>query len=373
VRIAILGDAAVLHTRRWARGLAEKGNEVGVFSLEAPPMMEGSVESVGYRALPSLPLPGFLRYPCAAPALLRELRAFGPDLIDAHFVPNYGLLGALSGLHPLVVNCWGSDLLLATDPVRKMRVRWVLGRADRIYVDGMNLHREALALGVPGEKIRYQPWGVDTSQFSYSRDSDDRQRARTGLNQILPIADPDVRVVISTRILDPLYDVETLIRAWPDVIARAPRTHLLVVGDGSQRKQLEVLARSQAASETISFIGRVAHDELSGLLAAADIYVSTSRSDSTSISLLEAMSCGCFPIVSDIEGNREWVDEYRARLFAVEDASALAQGIVEALGAEDLEKARRTNRLRVEREADWQTTLNAVVDDYRALLNTDSN
>src|SRR4029079_13645664 len=77
----------------------------------------------------------------------------------------------------------------------------------------------------------------------------------------------------------------------------------------------------------------------------AEVYVSASRSDSTSQSLLEAMAAGALPVVSDIPGNREWVTDGEranagdrrglvglAQLFAPGDAQGLADAVERALG-----------------------------------------
>src|SRR5262249_8512084 len=93
MRIATLGNAAVLPARCWVEFFRARGREVQVWSLEPP------APGFDARPLPAAPLPGFLRYPLAVPALARELNRFAPDLIDAHYVPNYGLMGALLGRH----------------------------------------------------------------------------------------------------------------------------------------------------------------------------------------------------------------------------------------------------------------------------------
>ena len=105
----MLGNADAIHTRRWASVLLERGHDVRVFSLEAPPAEDGSAPVT---VLPHWPVPRFARYPLARPRLLREVDAFAPDLLEAHFVPNYGVLGASLGRHPLAVHAWGSDLLV---------------------------------------------------------------------------------------------------------------------------------------------------------------------------------------------------------------------------------------------------------------------
>jgi glycosyltransferase involved in cell wall biosynthesis len=319
--------------------------------------------------LASRGLPGFLRYPLAGPALNRELQSFDPDLVDAHFVPNYGLLGAMSGRHPLVVNCWGSDLLVAGDPFRRARARWVLGRAERVFVDADNLAVAARALGVADDRLRIIPWGVECDRFVFSSNGEERRRWREQWpDRWLGNADPAGPVVVSTRVLHPIYDVTTLIRAWPAVHACHPGARLVIAGDGPEREHLRDLAGAGGAGGSVVFLGRLPHDELPLLLSGADVYVSTSRSDSTSVSLLEAMSAGCYPVISDIEGNREWVSESTAAFFAVGDTEALSEMLTGALTGENGGEARRENRRRVERRADWRRTIDRVEAEYDLLV-----
>src|SRR5215467_6515815 len=89
-------------------------------------------------------------------------------------------------------------------------------------------------------------------------------------------------------------------------------------------------------------------------LGRADLYVSASLSDSTSVSLLEAMASGAVPVVSDIEGNREWVhDGEGARMFAPGDPGALTRAVEAALADESWRgRAREHNRAVVERRGD---------------------
>src|SRR5207247_1013407 len=109
VRIAVLGNADALHTRRWATVLSGRGHVVRVFSLEPPPSAttgtRGAVPdadaTLDVTVIPSWPVPRALRYPLARERMARALLEFAPDLVEAHFVPNYGFLAALVGRHPL--------------------------------------------------------------------------------------------------------------------------------------------------------------------------------------------------------------------------------------------------------------------------------
>jgi hypothetical protein len=167
MRIALLANAAAIHTRRWAGILRARGHDVRVFSLERPPLDDAT----GVTVLPSLPLPRALRYPLARGTFARALDAFAPDLVEAHFVPNYGFLAALIGRRPFAVQCWGSDLLVsaAKSALHARRARFALTRADLVIADARVLGEAALAYGAPLERLLVVPWGADLARFRSRR------------------------------------------------------------------------------------------------------------------------------------------------------------------------------------------------------------
>jgi glycosyltransferase involved in cell wall biosynthesis len=104
-------------------------------------------------------------------------------------------------------------------------------------------------------------------------------------------------------------------------------------------------------------------------LGRADLYLSASLSDSTSVSLLEAMASGAVPVVSDIEGNREWVrDGEGAQMFAPGDPGALTRAVELALADESWRRrAREHNRAVVERRANHGRNMAEIERRFAAL------
>ena len=339
MRIATLGNASVVHTRRWVEHFRARGHEVGLWSLEPGP------DALPYFPLPRAPLPGWLRYPLAVPALERALAAFAPDLVDAHFVPNYGLMGALSKRRPLAVTAWGSDLLAVApaDPLRGARARFVLGRADAILVDALNLGAAARRLGAPPGRLHVIPWGVDRRRFR-------------------PAAVREPGLMVSARMHERVYDLPTVIAGVQAVLARRRDARLVIAGDGSLRGALERMAREMLPAGRFEFVGRLEPAPLAELLGRAEVYLSASLSDSTSVSLLEAMASGAVPVVSDIEGNREWVSEGDgARLFPPADPAALGRALEGALEDAAWREAARARNLRaIAERGDWDVNMGRI-------------
>lgn len=346
MRIATLANAAVGHTRSWVERWRSRGHDVRLWSLESGP------EDLRAEKLPAAPLPRFLRYPLAAPTLRRALDRYQPDLVDAHFVPNYGLLGVLGGWRPLSVTAWGSDLLLAGrgDPFRRARARFVMEHADLVLADAENLAQAARDLGAPIGRVHRVPWGVDLACFR-------------------PAGTREAGLLISTRMHEPIYDVETLLAGVAPIMARRPHTHLVIAGDGSGRAELERRAARLLPAGRYRFVGLLEPQALAAWLARAEVYLSASRSDSTSVSLLEAMAAGAVPVVSDIEGNREWVGEADgARLFAPGDPAALERAVEALLDEPDsMRAARERNRRVVEERGDSARNLARIEGLFTAL------
>lgn len=340
MRIAVLADASLPHTQRWVEALTRRGHECLVVSLESGTGYAAPTEWVAVGPK----LPRFVRYTLAIARVRKLLKAFRPDVVNPHFLPNYGWMAVHIGLRPIVLSVLGSDLLTVPQkgPLHAWRTRFVLARSDFVLSDAEMLTDAACRFGFPRERVRTVPWGIELHRFPWPPS-----------HLELP---ETTCVVLSTRRLDPVYDVGTLLIAAKQM-KPTERRHFAfrIAGSGPDETRL----RQQAQDLDVTFLGWLSQVELANELQAAHLYVSTSKSDSTSVSLLEAMAAGCFPVVSDIAGNREWVkDGVGGLLFPAGDANALADALRRA--QQDIalrSQAALHNRRLVETRATWDVTI----------------
>jgi L-malate glycosyltransferase len=347
LRILLLGSADVIHTRRWDDYFRRKGHEVMLATLE-PSGLEDSAEKIlsGFTGINAL------RYPSAAFSLLRLVRDFRPQVVNAHFVPGYGFLAALVPFaRPLVVSAWGSDILIGARKgfLHRTRAKFVLGRAKLVTCDGAVLAGALEELGVDSSRILNVPMGIDPGLF-YPTESQESDEKKIG--------------IVSLRRLEPLYDVATLLRAAALLRVSGRNFECRVVGDGSQRRELEKVTADLFLQERVTFTGTLPVEEVAGTLRRADIYVSCSHSDSTSVSLLEAMATGLLPVVTDIPGNREWIEHGRnGLLFPCGDVGKLTELLIQAMHDKELRQRAREENLRlVEEKAVWENNMKIVED-----------
>jgi len=361
VRICYLADAGSVHTQKWVNYFAEKGHDVHLVSLRFEDHLHRNVKLHQVRQN---------RTPLASsilPAIpIRSLvRSIGPDILHAHYVSDYGFWGSLTGFHPFVLTAWGSDILTSANESRLSRwiASFALARATCITCDGQRVLERVVQLGVPREKIHLVCHGVDTEDFN----SDKKD---PGFKHKLQLP-ADSLTVISLRNLRPVYDVESLIRAAPIVLARVPRTRFIVAGNGAQRSYLESLARSLGVADAVRFVGLISNDELPQYLASSDVYVSTSLSDSgISASTAEAMASQLPVVVTDVSDNREWVkDGEGGFVVPPKQPTALAHAIIYLLQNESARtEFGAINRKIIQQRNEYQEQMKLVERLYQELM-----
>jgi glycosyltransferase involved in cell wall biosynthesis len=214
-------------------------------------------------------------------------------------------------------------------------------------------------MGIEEEKISTFPMGVDEAFLETGKNRREKLSKR-------PFT------ILSNRSLLPIYNVSLLIRAIPIVLKEEPEVKFLIAGDGLERKSLEKEAKKLNINSSVRFLGRVPHEEMPNLLSQTDVYVSTSLYDGTSVSLLEAMASGAFPIVTNIPSNREWVtDGENGFLVPTDDEKYLARKIIESLQNPSLlEKSYQKNVLITKEKVSWPKMIKKIQEIYNETLNT---
>jgi glycosyltransferase involved in cell wall biosynthesis len=354
------------HDRRFLEALAETNHQI-----EYLPLLAGlSQEAIG--TLPDS-VPGnsallndhslsWRRYMEAIARFRERVDQIQPDLIHAGPIHLSAAISALVGFHPLVSMSWGSDLLWESrKPWNNVLARFTLKRSDAFVGDCQAVERIAIKLGMDADRIILFPWGTDLDRFSPG--SGARLRQELGWQ--------DKFILISTRTFEPLYGVDVIVNAFIQAARRHRQLRLLLLGEGSQRSLFEKWLDGAGLSGRVHFAGRITRDELPEYYRAANLYLSASHSDGSSVSLLEAMACGLPALVSNIPGNQEWVvPGENGWLFRTGKADSLVESIEKALDERHrFNKIGMTARRIAESRADWYENFPELLDAYQIALN----
>ena len=284
-------------------------------------------------------------------ASLKEvIRKVKPDLVQAGPLQRCAFLVALSGFQPLVSMSWGYDLIqdAGRDALWRWATRYTLSHSTAMVGDCETIRQLAISYGMPDERIVTFPWGVDLQHFSPAA-SDGAAGIHDATHNSASF------ILLSTRGWEPVYGVEVIAHAFVQAARQNPDLYLIMLGNGSQAGLLHQVFERGGVLERVHFPGQVSQADLPRYYRSCDLYVSASHSDGTSISLLEALACGCPTMISDIPGNREWVTPgMKGWLFPSGDADSLAELILQAASdRQRLQEMGQAARRLAERRADW--------------------
>jgi glycosyltransferase involved in cell wall biosynthesis len=363
MRILYFSRDYTSHDHRFLSALAKTSHQIlylrlerGRYSLEEQPL-PAEVELIPWRGGQR---PVQIKNSLGLLAdLKRVIQEKKPDLIQAGPIQRSAFLAAFIGFRPLVSMSWGYDLLqdASRNTFWDWATRYTLRRSSALVGDCDTIRQLAIAYGMEAERIVTFPWGIDLNHFSPA-DRFDGQPETLGENTF---------TLLSTRGWEPIYGTELIAQAFVKVAAHRPELRMVMLNSGSQAGVLlQIFSNGKnirpdtnldpsSPLPPVSFPGQIGYDDLPRFYQSADLYVSATHSDGTSISLLEAMACGCPVLVSDIPGNREWVEHDRnGWLFPDGDPDALANAILHAVEVRSrLAQMGIAARQVAEQRADW--------------------
>lgn len=293
---------------------AARGHDVHVVTAHHWDMPPATVHHLLNR--PFDPHKANLIYFWLAVKVRAAIRRIRPDIVHAHYVTSNGFMAAASGFHPLVVSARGSDVLGSMrHPLKRRLIVYTLKRADLVNPVSRELEQAILDLGVPESRVLRLTQGIDTVRFACRPTTKGTRPQR----------------IICTRKLFPLYEPHLILDAAERLHAVGLTFELLFAATGPMETEMRARTAASQLDGVVRFRGGFTAEELPGLLAESDVYVSASKWDGTSPALLEAMAAGLVPVVSDIPANREWLDDDDALWFPPGDADRLLAGLRRAL------------------------------------------
>lgn len=364
--------------QKLARALVSHGHQVTVLTAsDSKRPYRDQDEGVQLLRAPSFHNPIWSEGPI--PALTnrsfnRLVMDFRPDVIHTHenFILAFQLIRLRSRLKmPMVVSCHAvpdfvAQFLPQVAGLDGGAVRlvwtymvWLLNRFDTA-VFPTKTHRDLFwehGLTAPTAVISN---GVDTHRFhpSHGQMEDVDRRYR------LP---PGQRILFVGRLCQD-KNLETLIRAMPEIYARQ-RAHLLLVGRGDHRPQLEELVQELRLQKVVHFLGYVPEADLPAIYRAVDLFAITSKVEVQSIPTLQALVSGLPVVAADSGALPELVrNGVNGCLIPTDDHRAVGQAASRILG--DPARIERYGQasIAIGRQHEESYTFRAFIDLYQQLI-----
>jgi glycosyltransferase involved in cell wall biosynthesis len=253
--------------------------------------------------------------------LSRHLRRLGIQIAHAFdFYTNLTLVPAAAGARvPVIV---GSQRqlgdLLSTAQRRLQRAAFNL--CDAVVCNSRAAAERLVSEGTPGSKIRVIGNALAAEAFANTE-------------PVLPKRLGTLRVGMIARMNTESKNHRFFLAAAAKVAHQFSKVEFLLAGDGPLRAQLEAEAAALGISDRTMFVGD--RRDIPAVMAALDLSVNPSDSESLSNVILESMAAGVPVIASNVGGNPELVNPERGMLVPARDAEALAAGITQLLGNQE--------------------------------------
>jgi len=324
LRLCFIGPAASIPLPRWVGWFAARGHETTVLTVE--PAREVTFQQIDLQC----GLPRKLDRLLSALRIGTAVRQIRPDVVHIHYARGLAWGLALKPYHPYVVTPWGSDILEEQGAFRDWGARVLTLRLFR-QADLVTAHsaymeacvRAMLPLGSPVERVG---WGVNLHLFRVGLDvAPLRHRWELG---------EKTRVVFSPRLAQPFYRHDRVVRVLPEVLAKVPDVCLVIsqlCADPAYVDRLRHLSSQLGVADHVRFVGAIPYIEMPFWLNLAEVVVMVPPSDGMPSTLLEAMACGAFPVLSGLPQYGDLIKHgVNGFLVGPEDGD-LAEALVSAL------------------------------------------
>ncbi len=357
MRIAILMPLANTWSREAAIRLAGLGHEIHAIDFErevegnylrgrddihTPAIKKFREIVAGIHLIPGKSI-SKLRYIFYAPRLAAIFRQIKADVLLTLWGSGFATIAYLSGIRPYAVFVGGGDILRVSGVERAVS-RHAMSRASVVFANGYYFGDCAKEFA-PDARVVPLYYGVDPNKFTPGT----------------PPAGPVI--IVCTRGFLQCYNNAYIIEALAKMPADVPDFRLIFTSTGGLLEETKRFADSHLSPDLrrkVEFLNGVTDEALVSTLQRSHIYTTASTYDGTSISLLEAFSCGLFPVISDIPANREWIekDNSNGMLVPLNDPAKYGETLAQAIRDADWRaRARILNRETILKRADSRKTM----------------
>jgi N-acetyl-alpha-D-glucosaminyl L-malate synthase BshA len=291
------GGSGVVATEL-GKALAERGHSVHFISYALPMRLTGFMDNVVFHEveMSSYPLFDFPLYTLALASKMVEVAKYEKlDLFHCHYAIPHATSAYLakemlaSQDIKVITTLHGTDItLVGLEPSFLPVMKFSIERSDGVTAVSRFLKEKTLTNYGIEKDIEVIPNFVDTRKYYRNPEDDVRKH----------FASPDEKILVHTSNFRPVKRVPDVIRIFDEVLKKVP-SRLVIIGDGPERSQCELLSRELGIHDHVRFLGK--QTDVIHILSLADLFLMPSQSESFGLSALEAMACGV-PVISSSVG-----------------------------------------------------------------------
>jgi L-malate glycosyltransferase len=307
MKILIVGSNSI-HVSSFIRSLAEKEQNIYLLAEEKCDFFAILEEkNISFRSLNPITL--FSSYY----KLKKYIQQLNPTIIHIHQLNRLAFFVtrvARNNSIPIISTAWGSDVLLI--PFKNKFFYYLtkktLETSRIVTADAQSMIDVMQKICVSSTKYELLQYGIDLV------DSGQKEE-----------------IIYSNRLHKPFYRIDKIIDYFAEFSKDYPSWKLIIGGEGDETEALKKQVNNLKLNNCVEFVGWLNAEENNKWYTKSSIYISIPESDGTSVSVLEAMSGGCIPVLSDLAVTHEWIRDKE-------------NGIIEKKGQNPLFKALEINQ-----------------------------
>lgn len=355
------GGSGVVATEL-GKSLAQRGHEVHFISYEQPARLDFFAENIFFHEVyvSNYPLFDYPPYETTLTSRLVDVVKFEKlDVLHVHYAIPHASAAVMAkhilrsqGINiPVITTLHGTDItLLGKDKTLEPVVSYAINNSDGVTAVSHSLRDDTYKYFHVQKDIKVIPNFIDFKRFS-------KQPKEHFKKAITPHGE---RLLIHTSNFRKVKRVEDVVKVYAKVREQVP-AKLLLVGDGPERQNIEMLCRELKICDGLNFLGK--QDSVEEILSICDLFLLPSETESFGLAALEAMACEVPVVSSNAGGIPELnVDGVTGFLCNVGDVDAMAEKAVYILQNDERLKQFKHNAK--QRALDFD--INKIVPEYES-------
>lgn len=280
------------------KALAERGHSVHFISYALPTRLTGYLGNIYFHEveMSNYPLFDFPLYTLALASKMVEVANYERlDLLHCHYAIPHAASAYLAKQilrQPnvkVITTLHGTDItLVGLEPSFLPVMKFSIEQSDGVTAVSRFLKEKTLTNYNIDKEIEVIPNFVDTGKYRRTPNPEIRLRC----------APNGEKIIAHTSNFRPVKRVLDVVRIFDEIRKKLP-AKLIMIGDGPDRSQAELLCRQLGIHEDVKFLGK--QTEFVDVLSVTDLFLMPSQSESFGLSALEAMACEV-PVISSSVG-----------------------------------------------------------------------
>lgn len=367
--------------------LAERGHEILIFTPKAKHghHVEWHVKNVSIEALPSMPsffYPDIRLALPFSPAVLKRIKQFDPDVMHAHTPGGVGWTGALLArlqrvpfvatfhtyfMEPEYLSVVGFDKLKLDNTKTVQKLGWsysnmFYSQAQVVTTPSLFTRTDLIEHGLQ-QDIRVISNGIDLHHLN--------ELAKETHPLVTKYHLPGKYFLYVGRISKE-KSLDILIKTFQHFSKKGTGEHLVIVGDGPSREDLESLVENLDLKDRVHFTGMIEHDTLisSDIFRHAIAFVTASKSEIQPISVLEAMGAGLPVIGPSARGLKDLIKNNGIN-FTPDSSDELSDALTHITADQKIRDRYAAASTELIKEHDIHTAVTEMEKLYRSLIKKD--